>query len=72
MGLMAAGETASPAVKTGLDYLVKTQQKDGRWEEEYFTGTGFPAHFMIRYHLYRDVFPLMALGMYLRDVEGWG
>jgi squalene-hopene/tetraprenyl-beta-curcumene cyclase len=70
MGLMAAGETASPAVKTGIDYLVKTQKKDGRWEEKYFTGTGFPAHFMIRYHLYRDVFPLMALGMYMRDVEG--
>jgi squalene-hopene/tetraprenyl-beta-curcumene cyclase len=69
---MAAGETASPAVKTGLDYLVKAQQKDGRWKEEYFTGTGFPAHFMIRYHLYRDVVPLMALGMYLRDVEGGG
>jgi squalene-hopene/tetraprenyl-beta-curcumene cyclase len=72
MGLMAAGEAASPAVKTGLDYLVKTQQKDGRWEEEYFTGTGFPGHFMIRYHLYRDVFPLMALGLYLRDVEEGG
>jgi|UniRef100_A0A7V6DPM1 squalene-hopene/tetraprenyl-beta-curcumene cyclase len=70
MGLMAAGETASPAVKAGIDYLVKTQQKDGRWQEQYFTGTGFPSHFMIRYHLYRDVFPLMALGMYLREFAG--
>jgi squalene-hopene/tetraprenyl-beta-curcumene cyclase len=72
MGLIAAGETASPAVKAGIDYLVKNQKKDGRWDEEYFTGTGFPSHFMIRYHLYRDIFPLMALGMYLRDVEGEG
>jgi squalene-hopene/tetraprenyl-beta-curcumene cyclase len=72
MGLFAAGETASPAVKAGLDYLVKTQRKDGRWDEDYFTGTGFPSHFMIRYHLYRDIFPLMALGFYLRDVEGGG
>lgn len=70
MGLMVAGETASPAVTAGIEYLLKTQKKDGRWDEEYFTGTGFPAHFMIRYHLYRDVFPLMALGMYLQDVEG--
>jgi squalene-hopene/tetraprenyl-beta-curcumene cyclase len=70
MGLMAAGETDSPAVNKGIDYLVKTQKKDGRWEEKYFTGTGFPGHFMIRYHLYRDVFPLMALGMYMKIVAG--
>jgi len=72
MGLMAAGETASPAVRAGIEYLVNTQKENGRWEEESFTGTGFPAHFMIRYHLYRDVFPLMALGLYLRNVEGGG
>jgi squalene-hopene/tetraprenyl-beta-curcumene cyclase len=70
MGLMAAGETDSPAVNEGIDYLVKTQKKDGRWEEKYFTGTGFPGYFMIRYHLYRDVFPLMALGMYMKIVAG--
>jgi squalene-hopene/tetraprenyl-beta-curcumene cyclase len=72
MGLMAAGETASPEVKAGIQYLVKTQKKDGRWAEKHFTGTGFPSHFMIRYHLYRDLFPLMALGLYLRDVGGGG
>jgi squalene-hopene/tetraprenyl-beta-curcumene cyclase len=70
MGLMAAGETASPEVKAGIQYLVKTQKKDGRWAEEHFTGTGFPSHFMIRYHLYRDLFPLMALGLFLKNVEG--
>jgi squalene-hopene/tetraprenyl-beta-curcumene cyclase len=72
MGLMAAGETVSPEVKAGIQYLIKIQKKDGRWEEEDFTGTGFPSHFMIRYHLYRDIFPLMALGLFLRDVEGEG
>jgi squalene-hopene/tetraprenyl-beta-curcumene cyclase len=70
MGLMAAGETLSPEVKAGVQYLIKHQQKDGRWDEEHFTGTGFPSHFMIRYHLYRDVFPLMALGMFVQNVEG--
>jgi len=69
MGLLAAGDTLAPEVRSGIDYLVKTQKKDGRWEEQYFTGTGFPNHFMIRYHLYRDVFPLMALGLYLREFE---
>jgi squalene-hopene/tetraprenyl-beta-curcumene cyclase len=69
MGLVAAGEAFSPAVKAGIDFLVKAQQKDGRWKEKAFTGTGFPSHFMILYHLYRDIFPLMALGFYLREVE---
>jgi squalene-hopene/tetraprenyl-beta-curcumene cyclase len=68
MGLMAAGETISPEVKAGIQYLIKTQKKDGRWKEEHFTGTGFPSHFMILYHLYRDIFPLMALGLFLQDV----
>ena len=70
MGLVAAGEACSPAVKAGIDFLVKAQQKDGRWQEKSFTGTGFPSHFMILYHLYRDLFPLMALGFYLREVGG--
>jgi len=72
MGLMAAGETLSPEVKAGIQYLIKTQKKDGRWEEKHFTGTGFPSHFMIRYHLYRDVFPLMALGLFLQEIGGEG
>ncbi|MEW6658343.1 MAG: squalene--hopene cyclase [Thermodesulfobacteriota bacterium] len=70
LGLMAAGEAASPEVKAGVDYLLKTQTLQGRWEEPYYTGTGFPGHFMIRYHLYRDCFPLMALGQYLNIISG--
>ena len=62
---MAAGEVRHKAVTRGIRYLVETQRNDGRWDEAYFTGTGFPQHFMIRYHLYRDCFPLMALGTYM-------
>jgi len=68
LGLLAAGEAHAPEVQAGVEYLLKTQTGEGRWEEEYFTGTGFPGHFMIRYHLYRDCFPLMALGQYLQEV----
>ena len=56
----------SPAVAGGVDYLVRTQREDGTWDEEMYTGTGFPSAFYIRYHLYRLVFPLMALGRYAR------
>ncbi|MFA4903471.1 MAG: squalene--hopene cyclase [Desulfobaccales bacterium] len=69
LGLFAAGEVHAPEVKAGVDYLVKTQNSSGRWDEEEFTGTGFPNHFMIRYHLYRDCFPLMALGTYLQELK---
>ncbi|MEY2984830.1 MAG: Squalene--hopene cyclase, partial [Cyanobacteriota bacterium] len=36
----------------------------GSWEEVEFTGTGFPGHFYIRYHYYRQYFPLIALARY--------
>jgi squalene-hopene/tetraprenyl-beta-curcumene cyclase len=66
MALLAAREENSPEVRRGVQYLLNTQKPDGTWEERYFTGTGFPKHFYIRYHNYRNCFPLMALGQYLR------
>lgn len=66
MGLMAAGEKDSPAVQNGIEWLTRNQNEDGGWEEPYFTGTGFPGHFYIRYHGYRQYFPLLALGRYRR------
>jgi squalene-hopene/tetraprenyl-beta-curcumene cyclase len=64
LGLIAAGEHQSPAVRRGIDYLVKTQQPDGNWHEDQFTGTGFPRVFYLKYHLYRLYFPLMALARF--------
>ena len=42
------------------------QNEDGTWDEPWYTGTGFPGDFYIRYHQYRLNFPVMALGRYLR------
>ncbi len=70
LGLMAADGAASPAVQRGIDYLVRTQGAEGTWSERLFTGTGFPRHFYLRYHLYRHYFPLMALGRYARLAGG--
>ncbi len=64
LALLAAGERAAPTER-GIAYLVDTQRPDGSWDEPFATGTGFPGHFYINYHLYRLVFPLMALGRYL-------
>ena len=64
MALLAAGEAEHDAVSRGIDYLIQHQRSDGTWDEDHFTGTGFPSDFMINYHLYRHYFPLMALGRY--------
>ncbi|MCC3776357.1 squalene--hopene cyclase, partial [Streptomyces sp. UNOB3_S3] len=65
LALLAAGERDGEAVERGVTWLTDTQREDGSWDEPYFTGTGFPWDFSINYHLYRQVFPLTALGRYL-------
>ncbi len=71
LALMAAGEETSEEVVRGVRYLLKRQKDDGTWDEEWFTGTGFPKYFMLRYHNYRNCFPLMALGkFYFRNGNG--
>ncbi len=68
IGLIAAGEAtgtfARVAIERGVDYLLETQQPDGTWNESEFTGTGFPGHFYLKYHLYQQFFPLIALSRY--------
>ncbi|HEY9635578.1 MAG TPA: squalene--hopene cyclase [Coleofasciculaceae cyanobacterium] len=68
IGLMAAdeatGKLTSLALERGVNYLLKTQQLDGSWNEAEFTGTGFPGHFYLKYHFYQQYFPLIALGRY--------
>jgi squalene-hopene/tetraprenyl-beta-curcumene cyclase len=66
LALHAAGEHRGEAGHRGLDFLVRTQTKEGTWEEPSFTGTGFPGAFLIKYHLYRLIFPVTALGRCLQ------
>lgn len=64
LGLMAAGEVDHPAVERGIRYLTETQDLDGVWGEERYTGGGFPRVFYLRYHGYPRYFPLWALARY--------
>jgi squalene-hopene/tetraprenyl-beta-curcumene cyclase len=64
LGLMAINPDTE-AVTRGVDWLVRTQRIDGGWDEDLYTGTGFPGDFYINYEMYRVVFPLSALGRYL-------
>jgi squalene-hopene/tetraprenyl-beta-curcumene cyclase len=66
---MAAGDLRSDSVARGIAYLLKTQKRDGNWDEPQYTGTGFPRVFYLAYHLYRSYFPLMALASYRKMVE---
>ena len=68
MGLIAAGKCRTPEVEKGIEFLLSKQNLEGSWEEEEFTGTGFPKVFYLRYHLYKNYFPLMALARYRRAI----
>ncbi|MGH8597856.1 MAG: squalene--hopene cyclase, partial [Gammaproteobacteria bacterium] len=70
LGLMAVGEVESPPVRRGIDYLVHTQNERGEWDEDLYTGTGFPRVFFLRYHGYSKYFPLWALATYSRCRRG--
>jgi squalene-hopene/tetraprenyl-beta-curcumene cyclase len=58
------GGEFAPTIAGGIAHLIETQRADGTWTEAEFTGTGFPGHFYLRYHLYAQHFPLTALGRY--------
>ena len=86
MALVAqGGEEYREVIERGAAFLLESQNATGSWDEEAFTGTGFPGYgrgakanlaagetltqgrelsrgFMLRYHMYRHYFPLMALG----------
>jgi squalene-hopene/tetraprenyl-beta-curcumene cyclase len=73
MGLIAGGQASCPSAKRGIHYLLARQNRDGSWNEDLYTGTGFPRAFYLRYDLYRIYFPLLVLGQYralLEDKNG--
>ena len=62
LGLLAAGEVGSEAVRRGVEYLMRTQQADGLWSDPSFTAPGFPRVFYLKYHGYSRVFPAVGAG----------
>ena len=70
MALMSAGEVDSEAVRRGVDYLLQTPRRNGRWDEKYYNAVGFPRVFYITYHGYAAYFPLWALARYRNLASG--
>jgi squalene-hopene/tetraprenyl-beta-curcumene cyclase len=66
MGLCTFGDPDRPSLQRGIDYLCRTQNRDGSWSEQEITGTGFPKVFYLKYDMYRNSWPLLALATYAK------
>ena len=78
MALLSIFGPEDEAVQRGIAWLCDTQLAEsdpatgdsaGTWREDWFTGTGFPRVFYLRYHLYRLYFPIMCLGRWLNHLS---
>ena len=72
MGLCAFDDPENPVLKRGIEYLARTQNTDGSWTEHETTGTGFPKVFYLKYDMYRNAWPLLALATYRQICERAG
>ena len=64
LGLLTVCGPNDPAVQSAVAYLLEHQNDQGSWDEQPFTGTGFPKVFYLKYHLYCHYFPMFALARY--------
>ncbi len=64
MALCAFDDPDRPSLVNGVRYLIQTQNADGSWTEQETTGTGFPRVFYLKYDMYRNSWPLLALANY--------
>jgi squalene-hopene/tetraprenyl-beta-curcumene cyclase len=64
MGLCAFDDPTRQSLQNGIEYLIRTQNPDGTWSEVEATGTGFPRVFYLKYDMYRNSWPLLALATY--------
>ena len=69
LGLCAFKETNRRSIEAGVRYLMRTQNPDGSWSETLITGTGFPRVFYLKYDMYRNNWPLMALARYASGTQ---
>ncbi|MFL5944878.1 MAG: squalene--hopene cyclase [Gaiellaceae bacterium] len=70
LAYVSGGAARGLSTRRAAEYLLRIQRPDGDWDEQHYTGTGFPLDFMIRYHLYRLTFPLLALGRLRERLTG--
>jgi squalene-hopene/tetraprenyl-beta-curcumene cyclase len=71
MGICACGDLDRSSIQRGLRFLLGSQKADGSWDEPEITGTGFPGVFYLKYDMYRQNFPLLALASYVNYRNGF-
>jgi squalene-hopene/tetraprenyl-beta-curcumene cyclase len=71
-GICACGDLERPSIQRGVRFLLSSQKSDGSWDEPQITGTGFPGVFYLKYDMYRQNFPLLALATYVNYRSGLG
>jgi len=69
MGLCTFGDPDRPSLQRGIRYLIDTQNADGSWTEHEITGTGFPRVFYLKYDMYRNAWPLLAMATYRKLLQ---
>ncbi len=69
MGLCTFGDPHRPSLLRGVEHLIRTQNPDGSWTEDEVTGTGFPKVYYLKYDMYRNSWPLLALATYRQLCE---
>ncbi len=69
MALCTFDEPSRPSLIRGIEYLIRTQNADGSWSEAETTGTGFPRVFYLKYDMYRNAWPLLALANYRKLLQ---
>ena len=71
MGILSFGDPTRPSIQSGIQFLLNTQYADGTWNGDYYTGTGFPRVYYMRYEYYRINWPLIALAEYKDSLKRW-
>ena len=71
MGILSFGDPTRPSIQSGIQFLINTQYADGTWNGDYYTGTGFPKVYYMRYEYYRINWPLIALAEYKDSLKRW-
>lgn len=70
IGLASFLHPNDEAIIRGFNYLTKNQKEQGCWNENYTTGTGFSGKLYLDYRIYKDVWPLSALGLIKNKCSG--
>ncbi len=72
MGLCTFGDPNHPGLLRGIEFLTRTSNPDGSWTEDETTGTGFPRVYYLKYDMYRNTWPLLALATWRKLVAAAG